>query len=145
MNGSSKADHELEFPRPQDEGLYIQQGKIGKKQIKAWSDRLRKVISEAKSLQGNVASIFVINKTGGGKLTGDGFRSSWKRAITKMKEEYPQLATDFTFHDIKAKSLSDFEGTLAEKQQFSGHKNMGQVNTYERKVVLVPSLGSKRK
>ncbi len=36
----------------------------------------------------------------------------------------------FTFHDLKAKGVSDFEGN---KQDASGHKTLAQVATYDRK------------
>ena len=54
--------------------------------------------------------------------------------------EKTQMALDFTFHDLKAKSISDYEGSTREKQMFSGHKTERQVNTYDRKVKVVPSL-----
>ena len=43
------------------------------------------------------------------------------------------------FHDIKAKSLSGYDG---DKQRFSGHKTAAQVATYDRKVAIVSVLES---
>lgn len=45
-----------------------------------------------------------------------------------------------TFHDIKVKAISDYEGSSKEKQMFSGHKTESQVVTYDRKVKLSPTL-----
>ncbi|MCG9697460.1 tyrosine-type recombinase/integrase [Shewanella sp. Isolate11] len=136
----------LKWSQVMDEGVFIQQGKTGKKQIKAWSARLVELINEAKTLNsGNISSIYVINKVGGGRLTNEGLRSSWKRAMKKLAIEHPDIERNFTFHDIKAKGISDFDGTLHDKQQFSGHKTMGQVNVYDRKVPVVPSIGSNNK
>jgi hypothetical protein len=45
-----------------------------------------------------------------------------------------------TFHDIKAKAVSDYEGSTRDKQLFSGHKTENQVNTYDRKVKISPTL-----
>ena len=45
-----------------------------------------------------------------------------------------------TFHDIKAKAVSDFEGSSKDKQLFSGHKTELQVATYDRKVKISPTL-----
>ncbi|HBZ4249770.1 hypothetical protein A3N56_14130 [Klebsiella aerogenes] len=45
-----------------------------------------------------------------------------------------------TFHDIKAKTISDYEGSSEEKQMFSGHKTESQVVTYDRKVKISPTL-----
>ncbi|EBU6851489.1 integrase, partial [Salmonella enterica subsp. enterica serovar Typhimurium] len=45
-----------------------------------------------------------------------------------------------TFHDIKAKAISDYEGSSRDKQLFSGHRTESQVLTYDRKVKITPSL-----
>ncbi|HBR7307229.1 TPA: hypothetical protein L9294_001214 [Klebsiella aerogenes] len=45
-----------------------------------------------------------------------------------------------TFHNIKAKAISDYEGSSKEKQMFSGHKTESQVVTYDRKVKISPTL-----
>lgn len=47
---------------------------------------------------------------------------------------------DFTFHDLKAKGISDYEGRGRDKQLFSGHKTEGQVLIYDRKVKISPIL-----
>ncbi|WP_076543077.1 tyrosine-type recombinase/integrase [Shewanella sp. UCD-KL21] len=136
---------QLTWEQIYDDGIFIQQGKTGKKQIKEWSNRLRAVIDEAKLLHKEFASTYVINKNNGGNLTAEGLRSAWKRAMLKMEQDYPNIERTFTFHDIKAKGISDFEGTLSQKQQFSGHKTMAQLNTYDRKVTVVPTIGSSTK
>ena len=48
-----------------------------------------------------------------------------------------ELNIDFTFHDIKAKAISDYEGN---KQEFSGHKTAAQVAIYDRKIKVTPTL-----
>ncbi|EAA5900694.1 TPA: integrase [Salmonella enterica subsp. salamae] len=45
-----------------------------------------------------------------------------------------------TFHNIKAKAISDYEGSSKEKQLFNGHKTESQVVTYDREVMLSPTL-----
>jgi hypothetical protein len=45
-----------------------------------------------------------------------------------------------TFHDLKAKGISDYEGSSREKQIFSGHKTESQVVVYDRKVKVSPTL-----
>lgn len=37
-------------------------------------------------------------------------------------QNYPDVSFDFTVHDLKAKGISDLEGTLQEKQTISGIK-----------------------
>ncbi|AHM73537.1 integrase [Yersinia hibernica] len=52
---------------------------------------------------------------------------------------------NFTFHDLKAKGVSDLEGSLSEKQAISGHKNMGQTARSDRKIKIVPVVGNQKK
>lgn len=129
-----------------DTGIYIKQGKTGKKQIKAWSERLRKVIAKANDLPLNasIASLYVLHQKNGCAYSRDGFNSRWRKAREKAAIEHPNLSFDFTFHDLKAKEISDLEGTLQEKQKISGHKNIGQTARYDRKVEVVPVVGNQK-
>lgn len=130
-----------------EDGLFIAQHKTGKKQIKAWSDRLRAAISLAKSLplKPGMSSIYVLHKADGQKYTRDGFNSRWEQAREEARKKFPHLSFDFTFHDLKAKGVSDLEGTLQEKQQISGHKTITQTARYDRKVQIVPVVGGQHK
>ncbi|BCZ53072.1 hypothetical protein SL264_24780 [Enterobacter cloacae] len=61
-----------------------------------------------------------------------------------IRAKYPHLSIDFTFHDLKAKGISDLEGSLEEKQAISGHKNSRQTAIYDRKVKVVPVVGGQK-
>lgn len=54
---------------------------------------------------------------------------------------HPDTSFDFTFRDLKAKEISDLDGTLQEKQMISGHKSIGQTARYDRKISVVPVVG----
>lgn len=118
------------------EGIFIKQGKTGKEQIKAWTPRLKAVIKLAESIETKNGSMYVIPTQAGTAYSSDGFRTMWSKAREKARLE-TGLKLDFTFHDIKAKSISDFEG---DKQKFSGHKTAAQVATYDRKIEVVETL-----
>ncbi|MEI7309060.1 hypothetical protein WCU18_08455 [Pectobacterium carotovorum] len=60
------------------------------------------------------------------------------KAKKKAEELHPNLSFDFTFHDLKAKDISDLEGSLYEKQTIPGHKNVNQTARYDRKIAVVP-------
>jgi hypothetical protein len=111
------------------EGLYIQQSKTGTKQIKRLSPRL----ADALKPQGKVRSIYLVHKADGSKYTISGFDSAWQKAVKAAGMD----KAGFTFHDIKAKGVSDYEG---DKQKFSGHKTPAQVATYDRKIEIVDAL-----
>lgn len=128
-----------------DEGLFIKQGKTGTKQVKLWTPRLERAIDLAKSIgkEDRVRSTYIVVQPNGSKYSPDGFSHAWRNARIKAEKELGHKLT-FTFHDIKAKSISDFEGGVAEKQQFSGHKTQRQVATYDRSIKRVPSLNRER-
>lgn len=118
-----------------DEGIYIKQGKTGKEQIKAWNDRLRLAVKLSNKIS-KVQSIYLVRKLDGCQYTSSGFDTLWSRARAKGAKALGVDKLEFTFHDIKAKSISDYEG---DKQRFSGHKNASQVDVYDRKIQVVDS------
>lgn len=120
------------------EGLYIKQGKTGKKQVKEWGERLRRAVFET-APKSDVESMFLLPRPDGSQWTERTFHAAWERAREAAAERFG-IETDFTFHDLKAKGLSDFDGTYAEKQVASGHKREGMVHTYDRKVTVVPTV-----
>ncbi|MHA7847275.1 tyrosine-type recombinase/integrase [Serratia sp. D1N4] len=128
-------------------GIYICQGKTGARQIKAWSDRLRAAVALADSvpISSGIASVYVIHQHNGNRYTRDGFNSKWRSAKLAAKAADPSLDIDFTFHDLKAKGISDLEGSLSEKQAISGHRNSSQTAIYDRKVKVVPVVGNQKK
>lgn len=129
-----------------DEGIYIRQGKTGKKQIKAWSVRLRKAIKLAEQLPLNVTipSLYILHQKNACKYSRDGFNSRWQAARETAAANNPDISFDFTFHDLKAKGISDLDGTLQDKQKISGHKTITQTARYDRKVQVVPVVGNQK-
>lgn len=110
-----------------DEGLLIVQAKTGKKQLKLWNNRLRAVVDMALSIRkerlekcGHTSTFLIVTETGG-PYTQQGLKAMWQ------KKKYEGM--DWTFHDLKAKGISDFEG---DKQQYSGHKSRLMMERYNR-------------
>jgi hypothetical protein len=125
------------------EGIYIRQGKTGKKQIKEWGPRLKAAVTFAKAT-GPIESMYVIQQKNGSPFALASFDQRWRKSIIKAREA-TKLALDFTFHDLKAKGISDYAGTTAEKQHASGHKNQSQIATYDRKIPVVRTVESQKK
>jgi integrase len=117
----------------QDNGIYIRQGKTGKRQIKRWTPRLRSAIRLAQSQPTRLQSVFVLRDQNGQPIK--------LRTLQKWFAEAKTAAglkdADIHFHDIKAKGISDYEG---DKQRFSGHKTAAMVSRYDRKVEEVDTL-----
>lgn len=127
----------------QDEGIYIKQGKTGVEQVKMWTDRLKRVIALANSLpiKPGMATEYLIHQPNGSHYTRNGFNSAWAASRAKAKINNPDLDFDFTFHDLKAKGISDLTGDLRFKQSVSGHMNASQTRRYDRKVSKVVVVG----
>lgn len=138
----------LEASQLTNDGIFIRQGKTGKKQIKRWGNRLRQAIKTANEINPKIASMFVIHQSNGSSYTYSGFRKRWDAAkaaaLSEAKKKNPSVLFDFTFHDIKAKGISDFEGTVAEKQTSAGHKTQRQTSTYDRRIQVVDTVESKK-
>lgn len=126
----------LKWSQVSEEGIFIQQGKTGTKQIKVWTERLHNAIELAKTLGGRETVICSSKKT---KDSKSGFNDLWETAREvagkKLDRKLP-----CTFHDLKAKGISDYEGSSKDKQLFSGHKTESQVVVYDRKVKISPTL-----
>lgn len=133
---------DLRFSAATAEGLFIRQSKTRKEQIKQWSPRLRAALALAQSSyqpHSPHPEAAVVRNPAGGRYSQRGFISAWHRA-QKAARDATGLPLAFTFHDIKAKSISDAPGTSRDKQRFSGHKTEAQIATYDRKVESVPAL-----
>lgn len=122
-----------------EEGIFIQQGKTGVKQIKLWSERLIEVINMAKTLSENKARVYVVVKPDGFPYTSNGFSGAWQNTI-KRARQISGLPLELTFHDIKAKAISDIDGSASLKQSVSGHKTQSQIAVYDRSVKRVPTV-----
>lgn len=126
-----------------NEGIMIQQSKTAVPQIKAWTEQLDKAVRLAESLPLNIGmvSIYLIHQQSGSRYTRDAFNAQWMKAKKLAADKFPELEFNFTFHDLKAKGISDLEGTLNEKQGIAGHKNASQTARYDRKIPIVPVVG----
>lgn len=123
-----------------DEGIFIRQGKTGKAQIKAWTPRLREATDLCRRSAPKGTTWVICNERGKG-YSRDGFSTLWQRhrAAFDVDPETGKTRMDWTFHDLKAKGISDYEG---DKKRFSGHATDRMVSVYDRKVQVVPTIGS---
>jgi len=137
---------DAEKPDIRKEGLYIEQGKTGVKQIKEWTPRLRAAIDVALSVQKVSSLRYLFCDKKGNRPTQKTMAKWYAKARVQAREKYEaetnkEWITDFTFHDIKAKSMSDYEGE--DLRHFSGHKTEAQAQSYNRKVKVTPTLKPK--
>ena len=134
---------DVEKPDIRKEGLYIEQGKTGVKQIKEWTPRLKAAIDVALSVQKVSSLRYLFCDKKGNRPMQKTMAKWYAKARIQAREKYEantnkEWITDFTFHDIKAKSMSDYEGE--DLRHFSGHKTEAQAQSYNRKVKVTPTL-----
>lgn len=124
------------------DGIYIKQGKTGKAQIKAWGTRLKNSIKHANKINPAISSLFIIHQANGSSYTDGGFRARWVATLERAKQA-SGLLMDFTFHDLKAKGISDFKGSLESKREAAGHTTTKQTADYDRRIHIVQTVESK--
>lgn len=127
----------LQWDEIMDKGIYIEQGKTGTKQIKSWSPRLRSAIQLARNTLAQIGPHVITGKDG--SITAKTLNTWWNNA-KRAAEQKAGMPFGCNFHDLKAKAISDYEGSSRDKQLFSGHKTESQVLIYDRKVKITPSL-----
>lgn len=110
-------------------GMLAQRAKGSKTQIIRWSDRLRAAINLARSIPHapGVTTLLVSPHTGRPLPVGT-LRGHWQ-ALRREAHARGQ-AVDWTFHDLKAKGVSDAAG---DKHQASGHKSPRMTAVYDRR------------
>lgn len=106
------------------EGLNTRRSKNSNDSITLWSDKLRKAIDVGLNYKRKIDSLYIFADKNGQPITDSAFTSAWDRASKRY------TGKPFTFHDLKAKGVSDVDG---DKQAASGHKSARMVAVYDRK------------
>lgn len=143
----------LKWDQVSPEGIAFKQAKTGKKLRVGLSPALQDVLDEAKKLVPQVPREYVLRTRSGRRYTSEGFRAVWQRRMSKILKGYwqkprgkdrvwhaPVIAERLTFHDIRAKTVSD-SATLEEAFERAGHQTMAQTRgTYDRATRTVKPL-----
>jgi len=111
-----------------EEGLYVKQGKTGKKQLFEWTHELRRIVTEARKLPRRIGTFFLFTTRAGTQYSASGFDSNWKRLIKKTGIE------NIHFHDIRGKAITDAkrDSGIDNAQALAGHKNASMTEQYIR-------------
>jgi integrase len=103
-----------------EDGIVVRPGKTehstGKELLIEWDDTLR-AVKDACLRENPQVRRFLICRRDGKGMTSHGFQSIWQRLMAKWVAAGGER---FTFHDIRAKSLSDTD-TLQEAASRAGH------------------------
>ena len=113
-----------------DDGVYIRQGKTGKRQLFYMTPELERVIKSAKRVNRKAKNLkYLFTNKKGQQITATGFNSAWRRLRVAA-----DLA-DVNFHDIRAKAITDAyqDRGLDYAQKLGGHENRDQTEHYIKK------------
>lgn len=120
---------DLKWENVWPEGIRFRQGKTGKRLFVKMSPRLEAVLVRSKAMAPQLPREYVVKRQNGRRYTRDGFRAMWQR---HMRQYVKSGGTRFTFHDIRAKAVSDSE-TLQKAFEGAGHSDMAMTRgTYDR-------------
>lgn len=118
LTGARQGDVlKLERSSVTDAGLQFRASKTGKAQVIGWNEELRLTVAACQRLQPRVRRTLLCSRSGK-PYTSSGFQTAWQRLMERA--EAAGLAERFTFHDLRAKSLSD-AGSTAEAAARGGH------------------------
>ena len=138
----------LRWEQVSDAGILFRQGKTGKRLLVGSSPELQAVLDRAKNFLPHIPRDYVLRKRNGKPYGGDGFRAVWQRYMRRAVEGWtaggkfhpPVLAERFTFHDLRAKSVSD-SSSLQDAMERAGHTSMAMTRgTYDRGIRKVTPL-----
>ncbi len=123
------------------EGILFKQGKTGKRLLVGMSPALQEVLDRAAKLlpQNHWGSVVRTSQEGGKPYTSEGFRALWQRVMNRALEKR-LIKERFTFHDIRAKCVSDSKN-IQDAFERAGHTSMAMTRgTYDRGVRKVTPL-----
>jgi integrase len=121
------------------DGIYFRQGKTGKRLIIELTPALEAVLLRSRQMDTGMARYHLVRTKDGTPYTSEGFRANWQRYM-RIALKRLLIKTRFTFHDIRAKCVSDTVD-LQEASHRAGHQNMGITRAvYDRGTRRVSAL-----
>lgn len=133
----------LKWENVSREGIFFRQGKAkrgqNKKILVEPSVYLGYVMARAKREINRGPQTFVIETRDGNPYTSEGFRAKWQR-VMRLTMLDKALKERFTFHDIRAKNISD-DPSLQIASERAGHSGQGLTRAvYDRGIRRVRPL-----
>ena len=108
-------------------GLNTRRIKGSNSALTLWSPKLKAAVDAGLKGQLRVPGMPIVNNGTGSPIRKSTFHTAWQRL---MKKAVKQGVQRFTFHDLKAKGVSDFD---SDKQLAGGHKDPRMTEIYDRK------------
>lgn len=113
-----------------DEGIWVTQSKTGSKQLYEWTKGLHDAVNRAKGLKRSIRGLHLFCTRQGQPYSSSGFKAMWQRVQIKWAESGGKR---FTFHDIRAKALTDAKRMGMDAQSLAGHASYSMTEQYIKK------------
>jgi integrase len=110
-----------------DEGIWITQSKTGSKQLYEWTKGLHEVVARATQLKRPIRGLHLFCTRKGQPYSDSGFKAMWQRVQVKWAKSGGER---FTFHDIRAKALTDAKRMGMDAQSLAGHATSAMTEHY---------------
>ncbi len=121
------------------DGIHVLISKTKRNIIIEWSERLRKSVEKARSLNRSLSSEYLFSTRNGKQYTCSGFSSTWQRKMKKALE-LGIIKERFRDHDLRAKTGSDIEFEHATRLLAHLDSKITEKH-YRRRVSIVRPLG----
>lgn len=116
-----------------DEGILFGQRKRGAATLVEWTPILRAAVAECEALPSKITSMYLIHSRSGQPYSSQGFKAMWQRL---MKEWVAQGHERFTFHDLRAKAVTDLIEDGRKASELTGHRTESiPAKVYDRRAV----------
>ena len=111
------------------EGIDFGKRKGGARVFVEWSDELRAAVDESLGMLAKITPMYVVHTKEGGPYTSDGFKKGWQLLMGKWcaggtwEDGTPRLPGErFTFHDGRAKAVTDVIEQGRRASELTGHR-----------------------
>lgn len=115
------------------EGIEFAKRKRGAQTLVLWTPLLRKLIKVAIAMPCSIDPLYVIHSQAGTPYTPSGFKALWHR---RMGEWCALGHERFTFHDLRAKAVTDMTEQGRKASDLTGHRQEATISSvYDRRRV----------
>lgn len=125
----------------QEEGLFVEQHKTGKRQLFTWTDDLREAIARARKLPRPIRGLLLLCTNRGKPYTYSAFYTIWSGACARAGVE------NVRFHDIRGKAATEAKQQGQDYQALLGHASKSMSDRYikRREIERVEPVKSRKK
>lgn len=117
----------------QREGIIFDKRKRGAATLVLWTKRLRRAVQESIDMPSTGDPLYVVHNQSGQPYTASGFKALWHR---HMGEWCAKGHERFTFHDLRAKAVTDMEDQGRRSSDLTGHRQESTIKrVYDRRRV----------